>query len=180
MQHTLPTIHCSPTSQQVRYNPPMTDTLSPVSRALSALNIPHREFTHPGPIRSLEQAAEERGQAPDQVVRSLLFRLGEGDYTLLLVAGPDQIDWKALRRFVGQSRLTTASKAEVQAVTGYEIGAVSPFGLPGTLPLLVDESVFLPEEVSIGSGKRGTTVILRTADLRRALGAFELGRFRQT
>ena len=158
----------------------MIDNPSPVSRALSDLNIPHRQFRHPGPVRSLEQAAKERGQEPGQVVRSLLFRLGEGDFIMVLVAGPDQVNWKALRLHCGQSRLTTASKAEVLSVTGYEIGAVSPFGLSNPLRILVDESVFEPDEVSIGSGTRGTTVILRTADLRRALRPFELGQFRQS
>ncbi len=154
----------------------MSDPPTPVSRALTALGIPHRQFRHPGPVRSLEQAARERGQAPEQVVRSLLFRLAADEFVMVLVAGPEQIDWKALRRHLGQSRLTTASREEVRQVTGYEIGAVAPFGLPAPLPLLADESVFVPEEVSIGSGVRGTTVILRSADLARALGDVPIAR----
>jgi len=58
-------------------------------------------------------------------------------------------------------------------VTGYEIGAVSPFALPRPLRVLLDESVSREAEVSIGSGERGTTVILNTADLLRALGDVE-------
>ena len=61
----------------------------PVSIALTAANIPHRVFRHSGPVNSLEQAAEERGQQPDQVVRSILFRLGKGHYAMVLMAGPD-------------------------------------------------------------------------------------------
>jgi Cys-tRNA(Pro) deacylase len=149
----------------------MSESLStPVSDALTAMHIPHRLFRHPNPVHSLEQAARERGQRPEQVVRSILFRLEEGKYILALVAGPEQISWRALRRFLGQSRVTMASAEEVLAVSGYAIGAVSPFGLPSPLPVLVDESVLTPEEVSIGSGERGVTVILRTADLARALG----------
>ena len=129
-----------------------------------------REFRHPGPVLTLEQAAAERGQRPEQVVRSLLFRLAQGEYLMALVAGPRQVDWKALRRTVGQSRLTTASADEVRSVTGYEIGAVSPFALPQPVRVLLDESVLRETEVSIGSGERGTTVILATADLLRALG----------
>jgi prolyl-tRNA editing enzyme YbaK/EbsC (Cys-tRNA(Pro) deacylase) len=37
--------------------------------------------------------------------------------------------------------------------------------------------VLAQEEVSIGSGERGTTVILRTEDLMAALGGVETGRF---
>ena len=146
---------------------------TPVGRELAARDILFREYRHPGPIASLEQAAAERNQRPEQVVRSILFRTGPDAYAMVLVAGPAQVDWKALRRHMGQSRLTTASAEEVRAVTGYEIGAVSPFGLPRPVRVLLDESVTHEVEVSIGSGTRGTTVILLTADLLRALGDVE-------
>lgn len=145
----------------------------PVSLALEKLGIPHRVFTHPGPVASLEQAARERGQRPEQVLRSILFRTGEDEYLMALVAGPAQISWKALRNYLGQSRLTMANEEEVLAVTGYPTGAVSPFGTLRSLRVLVDPQVFDEEEVSIGSGLRGTTVILKSADLRRALGNYE-------
>ena len=148
----------------------MADPLTPVGRELQQRGIPFRELRHPNPVLTLEQASAERGQRPEQVVRSLLFRLAQGDYLMALVAGPRQVDWKALRRIVGQSRLTTASADEVRAVTGYEIGAVSPFALPQPVRVLLDESMLREAEVSIGSGERGTTVILATADLLRALG----------
>lgn len=146
----------------------------PVSLELQKLDIPHRVFTHPGKISSLEQAAQERGQRPEQVVRSILFRLSENEYLMALVAGPTQISWKALRSYLGQSRLTMADKDEVLAVTGYPIGAVSPFGTLRRLRVLVDPSVFIEEEISLGSGVRGTTVILKSEDLKRALGEVEV------
>jgi Cys-tRNA(Pro)/Cys-tRNA(Cys) deacylase len=140
------------------------------SLALTALNVPHRVFVHPGPVHSLEQAAAERGQTPEQVVRSLLFRLEEGRYLMVLAAGPPRISWPALRAYLGVKRLSTADREEVVAVTGYPIGAVAPFGLPTPIPVLVDSSVTAQAEVSIGSGVRGTTVILSTDDLLAALG----------
>jgi prolyl-tRNA editing enzyme YbaK/EbsC (Cys-tRNA(Pro) deacylase) len=98
---------------------------------------------------------------------------------MVLVAGPAQVSWPALRAHLGRSRISMASEDEVLAATGYRVGAVSPFGLPAPLRLLADEGVFLPAEVSIGSGERGVAVILSTADVRRALGDVELGRFLQ-
>ena len=67
-----------------------------------------------------------------------------------------------------------ANKDEVLEVTGYPIGAVSPFGTARQLRVLVDPSIFVEEEISIGSGIRGTTVILNSTDLKRALGEVEL------
>lgn len=152
---------------------------TPVTLALSAKYVPYRVFRHPGPVHSLEQAARERGQETGQVVRSILFRLAKGQYLMVLIAGPSQISWPALRQYLGQSRITTASKEEVLQVTGYELGTVSPFGLPGPMRILVDDSVLEQEEISIGSGERGLTVILRTEDLMRTLGDVEMVSFRK-
>jgi prolyl-tRNA editing enzyme YbaK/EbsC (Cys-tRNA(Pro) deacylase) len=111
------------------------------------------------------------------VVRSILFRVGEGHFVMGLMAGPAQISWAILRKTLGQSRVTMASEEEVLTVTGYRIGAVSPLGLPTPLRILADESVFLPETISIGSGERGLAIILRSADLRKALPNMEIGQF---
>jgi Cys-tRNA(Pro)/Cys-tRNA(Cys) deacylase len=151
--------------------------LTPVSQVLTEMDIPHREFEHTGPIHSLEQAARERGQTPDQVIRSIVFRLGKGEFIMVLVAGPSQISWPDLRAYLNQSRLTMASNEEVLSATGYLPGAVSPFGLPSALRILADERVFEPEEISIGSGVRGITIIMKSSDLKKALGDVEIGKF---
>jgi Cys-tRNA(Pro)/Cys-tRNA(Cys) deacylase len=96
---------------------------------------------------------------------------------MVLVAGPQQISWQSLRTYFGQSRLTMASEEDVVEVTGYQLGSVSPFGLPVPIRILVDESVFKPEEISIGSGVRYTTVLMKTTDLVKALAGAEVGKF---
>lgn len=149
----------------------------PVSLTLTALEIPHRVFRHPGPLHSLEQAARERGQIPDQVVRSIVFRVARDEFIMALVAGDRQVAWPILRRYLGQSRVTMASEAEVLTATGYERGAVAPFGLPRPLRILLDDSVLAHDEISLGSGERGVTILLRSADLRRALPTAEIGHY---
>jgi Cys-tRNA(Pro)/Cys-tRNA(Cys) deacylase len=143
---------------------------TPVTRALAAMQVPHRFFRHPGPLHSLEQAAEERGQKPEQVVRSIVFRLAQGEYIMVLAAGPAQVSWGALRRYLGQSRLTMASEEEVLEATGYPLGAVSPFGLPQPMRILVDRGVLAQTEISLGSGERYSTIFMKTSDLLQALG----------
>lgn len=158
---------------------PDSDQSTPVTRALDANGIPYRFFSHPGKVRSLEQAAQERGQEPHQIIRSIVFRLAKDEFVMVLVAGPSQLSWPALRAYLGQSRLTMASEDEILAVTGYPIGAVSPFGLPHPMRILVDRSVIQAREVSIGAGIRNTTVILEGADLMRALGQVDVTDFVQ-
>jgi Cys-tRNA(Pro)/Cys-tRNA(Cys) deacylase len=141
----------------------------PVSIALEELNIPHRVYRHPGQVMSLEQAAQERGHRLEQVVRSILFNLGKGEYVMALVAGPPQISWKKLREQTGKSRMRMATEDEVLTITGYRIGTVSPIGLPRPIKILIDPSVMKESEVSIGSGIRNTAIILKSADLLRGL-----------
>lgn len=141
----------------------------PAAMALDDLGIPYRLFVHPGPVSSLEQAAAERDQQPSQVVRSILFRLAAADYALILVAGPQQIPWKTLRRHFGQSRLTLASPQEVLAQTGYEVGAVSPWGLKSDIPTYIEEGVINQTELSLGSGRRGTAILIESSALRLSL-----------
>ena len=146
----------------------------PVSIALEELGVPHKIFRHETPVHSFEQAASDRGQRPEQVVRSILFRIADDEFVMALVAGPAQISWKTLRKYLGRSRVSMATEDEVFAVTGYRIGTVGPFGLPNPLKVLIDASVMNEEEVSIGSGMRNTAVILKSADLRHALKDAEL------
>ena len=153
---------------------------TPVTRELDVKGIPYRFFRHAGPVNSVEQAAEERGMRVEQIVRSILFRTGPGEFVMALIAGTDQISWPGLRRYLGQSRLTMATEDEVLQATGYRLGAVTPFGLPAPMRILVDRSVFAPDEVSIGSGVRSTTVILKREDLQRALGDVEVGEFKKS
>ena len=96
---------------------------------------------------------------------------------MVLVAGPAQIAWPALRTYLGQSRLTTATEDELLQVTGYSRGAVAPFGLPAPMRVLVDRGVLEQDVVSMGSGIQGTTVVLRSADLMAGLPGAEVGDF---
>ncbi len=142
---------------------------TPAIQFLQEKGIPHRVFKHTGSIHSLEQAAEERGEQPEQVVRSIVFRLSEDNFVMVLVAGPGQIPWKALRRLLGESRMTMANEEELLTVTGYRPGTVTPFGLPQPMRILIDQQVLSQSEVSLGSGKHSVAIIMNPADIHSAL-----------
>ncbi|MFN2148209.1 MAG: aminoacyl-tRNA deacylase [Anaerolineales bacterium] len=140
-----------------------------VTRALDSAGIPYTLHVHSQPVHSLEQAASERGLAPEQIVRSLLFRLENQQYLLALIPGPSQVDWSKLRHFLGVSRVTTANADEVRRVTGYEPGSVSPFGLPTKMRILADPCLKQLQVVSLGAGIRNAGIILNREDLERLL-----------
>jgi Cys-tRNA(Pro)/Cys-tRNA(Cys) deacylase len=146
----------------------------PISIVLEKMQVPHTVFQHEKPVNSFEEAAEARGQRPSQIIRSILFRVGDEDFVMALVAGPAQISWKLLRKYLGQSRLTMATEEEVLSVTGYRVGTVGPFGLLKQVRVLVEADVMNEEEVSIGSGMRDKAVILKSQDLLHALKDAEI------
>lgn len=146
----------------------------PASIALEKLNIPHRVFQHEKPLHSFEQAAAERNQRPEQIVRSILFQIRPEEFVMVLVAGRDQVDWRKLRQLVGRSRVRMATEEEVLEVTGYRVGTVSPFGLKNQVRVLIDVSVLREGEVSTGSGMRNMAIILKSKDLHQALGESEI------
>jgi prolyl-tRNA editing enzyme YbaK/EbsC (Cys-tRNA(Pro) deacylase) len=142
---------------------------TPVTIALDAWGVSYRLHLHQGPVSSLEQAARERGLIPEQIIRSLLFRLENGEFVLVLMPGPGKVSWPKLRRRLGVTRLTTAAAEVVQAITGYPPGSVSPYGLHSTVRLLADLRLLRHTTVSIGAGIPDAGVILRTEDLLRTL-----------
>jgi Cys-tRNA(Pro) deacylase len=150
------------------------DQIPPASLELERQGIPHRVFRHAGVVTSLVQAADERGQRPEQVVRSILFRLRQGHFVMVLARGGSQISWRKLRQHLSQSRLTLATEDEVLRITGYAIGSVSPFGLRQRVRILVDRQVLEEEQISIGAGWANTGLILGSQDLMNALTGAEI------
>jgi Cys-tRNA(Pro)/Cys-tRNA(Cys) deacylase len=150
-------------------NKQMDNVVTPAIQYLRDRQIPHRVFIHENPIESLEQAAAERNERPEQVVRSIVFRLSESEHLMVLMSGPTRVPWKALRQYLGISRMTMASEEEVLDAAGCRPGTVSPFALPEPMQVLVDQSILGLPEVSLGACQRGIAIILKPSDLIKAL-----------
>lgn len=152
----------------------MDEISTPATKYLDMAGIQYKIFHHSHLPVSLAEAAHERDQVEDQVIRSILFRLQEGQYLLFLTPGSKQIPWKGLRRALSINRITLATEEEVKEQTGYKIGTVSPFGIPPTIRIIADRSIFIFETVSIGIGKSGYALILRSKDIPIALPNLEI------
>lgn len=140
-------------------------------RALSALRdsgLAH-EVTRHGPVRSLEEAAAERGIDPASVIKTMVVRRGDDDYVFVLVPGDRTISWPKLRRLLGVSRLSMPDADTARDVTGYERGTITPFGATRAWPVIADERVS-GRVVSIGAGAPG---VAATADGDALTGALD-------
>jgi Cys-tRNA(Pro) deacylase len=151
---------------------PTVDT--PATRFLDRSGIQYRVFIHTKKIETLIDAANQRGQDPQQIIRSIVFKITEDQFIMVLAGGPDQIEWKNLRRLLGINRMTMASPAEVQDITGYIPGTVNPFGLQQNIRILIDDAILSQPEVSLGSGQPGSALIMRPNELVKALPGAEI------
>lgn len=74
---------------------------------------------------------------------------------------------RAVRREMGVRKASFAGADAVRALTGMEIGGVTPFGLPAELPVLVDARVMDPPWVVLGGGNRSSKLTLAPDALRK-------------
>jgi Cys-tRNA(Pro) deacylase len=94
-----------------------------------------------------------------------VVRRGEDDYVFVLVPGGRRFDWPKLRAHLGVRRLSLPDADEAKSVTGYERGAITPFGASRSWPVIVDAAALANDSVAIGGGARGVNLHLAPGDL---------------
>lgn len=142
---------------------------APAEPALTAAGVPYRVVRH-RPARSLAEAAELRGVAPADIIKTLVVRRADDDYLFVLVPGDREIAWPKLRAHLGVSRLSMPDAAAAKRATGYERGTITPFGSTTAWPVIADATI-AGRTVSLGAGEHGTAVVLDADVALTALGA---------
>ena len=137
---------------------------------MAGVTVPYR-LVRTEPARSAEESAAFQGIELGALLRTIVVRRGEDDFVFVLVPGGRRFDWPKLRAHLGVNRLSLPDADEARAVTGYERGAITPFGASRAWPVIVDASAMDRPVVAIGGGVRGTNVHLAPVDLIRALDA---------
>lgn len=150
------------------------------SKFLIDRDIPHSLYFHTLPVHSLEEVAHARNQEINQIVRSILFYIGSSTFLLVLISGKKQISWQKLRSYLGISRMRLATEEEVFDVTGFRVGAVSPFGIKTKLRILADKDIFDYNEISTGSGEKNIAIILNSNIIKRIFDTIEIGTFSES
>jgi len=120
---------------------------------------------------SAEESATLQGIELSALLRTIVVRRGQDDYVFVLVPGGRRFDWPKVRICLGVKRLSLPDADEARAVTGYERGAITPFGATRAWPVVVDASITERDRVAIGGGAHGVNLHLAPADLVAALSA---------
>ena len=112
--------------------------MPPTTRATEALDAAGVDYTivEYGRVSSAEEAAEARGIRLEQLVKTLVVRVEEGEYP-----------------------------AEAKEATGYERGTITPFGAEGNWPVILDRRLEGMDLISLGAGVHGAALNLTPADV---------------
>ena len=137
---------------------------TPAIAAVEAAGLAHR-VVRTRLAHSAEESAELQRIPLGALLRTLVVRRGDDDYLFVLVPGGRRFDWPKLRTHLGVKRLSMPDADEAKAVTGYERGAITPFGSTRAWPVIADASVLAHDTVAIGGGARGVNLRLRSREL---------------
>jgi Cys-tRNA(Pro)/Cys-tRNA(Cys) deacylase len=120
---------------------------------------------------SAESVAAKIGLPPEQVFKTLIAQGDVTGYLFALLPAGTELDPRLLAKASGNKRVEIVPLRDVQAVTGYIRGGVSPLAAKKPYPVYADETMQLWDTVSISAGMRGLQILLKPEDLIRVTGA---------
>ncbi len=143
------------------------------ARLLDRLGIhyeTHEYAVDPDDLTAMN-VARKIGMPAEQVFKTLLCRLGDGEYVFAAVPGDSELDLKKLAVAADAKKAEMASLKDVEPLTGYIRGGVTVMGAKKAYRAFVDEAVELFDVISVSAGMRGMQLLLAPADYIRAAEA---------
>lgn len=140
----------------------------PVARAVAGLDGVQAAEIDPG-LSDTAAFCERYGVAADEAANCVIVaarRAGEIRYAACVVLATTRADVNGVvRRHLDARKISFAPQGDAVELTGMEYGGITPLGLPGEWPVLVDEAVAVHPGVVVGSGVRRSKLALPGAVL---------------
>ncbi|MDR6883994.1 Cys-tRNA(Pro) deacylase [Bacillus sp. 3255] len=108
------------------------------------------------------------GLQPHQLFKTLILRGDKTGGLAACIPGDRELNLKSLAAVSGNKKVEMVPVKEIQALTGYIRGGVSPLGMKKKYPFYLHASISGMELVSISGGRRGLQIFLRGDDLAAA------------
>ncbi len=150
------------------------DVEDAVDRALEALGVAAQAMECDPDLADTAAFCEAYGVDPRDAANTILVSSRRGDPgTVACVAlATSRLDVNGVvRAELGARKASFADPEETVRLTGMVLGGVTPFGLPGVLPVLVDAAVMGRERVVVGGGSRARKLLVAPSSLLRVAGA---------
>jgi prolyl-tRNA editing enzyme YbaK/EbsC (Cys-tRNA(Pro) deacylase) len=145
----------------------------PFADRLDALGVEYEIIACDPDLADTAAFCEHYGYAMEDSANTIVV-MGKADppvYAACVVLANTRLDVnKVVRKRLGTRKASFAGAEDTKALTGMEIGGVTPVGLPDGLPLWVDARVMERERIVLGGGGRDRKVLAPPA-LLTTLGA---------
>jgi Cys-tRNA(Pro)/Cys-tRNA(Cys) deacylase len=115
--------------------------------------------------------ARKVNMPPEATFKTLVARGDKTGVIMACVPADSELDLKKLASVTGNKRVELVSVKEIQSLTGYIRGGVSPLGSKKKYQLFMDQSALSQARISVSAGQRGLQIILSPHDLQRAAQA---------
>jgi Cys-tRNA(Pro)/Cys-tRNA(Cys) deacylase len=147
----------------------MAKTKTNAARILDTNGIKYELLEYPVDEDDLSAAnvAAKVGLPVEQVFKTLVVRGDKTGVILACIPGSTELDLKVLATVSGNKKIELVPLKDVQALTGYIRGGVSPIGTKKHYPVFLDQSLADWPNISISAGMRGCQIIIDPADLKR-------------
>lgn len=113
---------------------------------------------HPD-VKDTLTASKEMNLDISQIIKTLLV-IKKNKYYLLLLSSDKKLK---------SNEYKMANINDIERITGYKLGAVTPIKLKNKIPIIVDRKIFELKEISIASGKRGFDILIETKYLQKLI-----------
>ena len=145
-------------------------------KLLEGKRIPFETFAYETDTRDAELIAARLNIPPEAVFKTLVVKKPDGQPKakpmLVMVAANQQLNLKKLAKAVGAKKLKMATHREAEAMTGLQVGGISPLALLNKgFAIYLDGSAKDHDKIFVSSGQRGLQIHLTVADLIKVVRA---------
>jgi|SRR4030043_1032827 len=141
------------------------------ARVLDGLKIDYKlvEYEVNESDLSAESVARKVNQPLEQVFKTLVGRGDKTGVLMVCIPGNAELDLKAIASTSGNKKVEMVHVKEIQQLTGYIRGGVSPIGTKKHFPIFLDESAMKFQFISISAGTRGSQIFISPGNLIKTL-----------
>ena len=148
----------------------MTPAINSLQKSKTDFKI--HEYVHDAAAESYGlEAAEKMGVDASRVFKTLVVMLDAKDYAVGVIPVSNMLSMKNIAKAAGAKKAAMADKADVERITGYVLGGVSPLGQKKRLKTFIDESAQQLGTLFVSAGRRGLEIEIKPQDLLKQTSA---------
>jgi Cys-tRNA(Pro)/Cys-tRNA(Cys) deacylase len=150
----------------------MSDSVKKLNsmRFLESQGVAYEVFSYDDKITDGVSAAQAMGQPQEQVYKTLVVQVQNGEHALVMIPVAATLDLKKFARSIGQKKATMTTKRGAEAATGLKTGGIGALALTHKRwGVYLDKAAEAQDSILVNAGQRGVNLKVKVADLTRVL-----------